>query len=113
MRGPGRKIQAENAARREARAADAGALFAATACLKTAEEAARFLRDLATPAEIEAFAERFRIAQLLDEGAHSYRDIAAETGASTTTVARVARFLREEANEGYRLVLDRMSRRRK
>ena len=85
------------------------ALFDAFAKLESGKEAARFLRDLATPGELAAFAERWRIARLLDEGHLSYREIAAKTGASTTTVGRVARFLREENHQGYRLVLDRMA----
>lgn len=86
---------------------DDQALFDAFAKLRSGDEAARFLKDLATPGELAAFAERWRIARLLDEGGHSYRDIAAATGASTTTIGRVARFLREENHQGYRLVLDR------
>ena len=82
-------------------------LFAALASLANAEEAERFLRDLATPAEIAAFSERWRIAQLLNEGRLSYREISSETGASTTTVGRVARFLKDEPHQGYRLLLDR------
>jgi TrpR-related protein YerC/YecD len=73
--------------------------------LSSPAEAARFLRDIATPAEVEAFAERWRIARLLSTGALSYREIAAETGASTTTVGRVARFLNDEPHGGYRLML--------
>ncbi len=92
------------------RAKDEKALFDAFAKLKSGAEAGRFLRDLATPAELEAFAERWRIARMLDGGGDSYRDIAAETGASTTTIGRVARFLREEKHQGYRLVLDRLRR---
>ncbi len=84
------------------------ALCEALNALESAEEAEAFLRDLATPAEIKAFAERWRIALLLDAGALSYREIAAETGASTTTVARVARFLKEEPHQGYRRLIDRM-----
>ncbi len=84
-------------------------MFDAFAKLESGKEAARFLRDLATPGELAAFAERWRIARLLDEGRLSYREIAATTGASTTTVGRVARFLREESHQGYRLVLDRMA----
>ena len=83
------------------------ALFETFTQLKSGEEAARFLTDLATPGEIDAFAERWRIARMLDTGDYSYREIAAATGASTTTVGRVARFLREESHQGYRLVLDR------
>ena len=102
MRGPKSKPSAvrQNAA--------AKALFDAFAKLEDGAEMARFLRDLATPAEIEAFAERWRIARMLDEGGHSYRDIAVATGASTTTIGRVARFLRDEPHQGYRLVLDRL-----
>jgi TrpR-related protein YerC/YecD len=107
MRGPARIENAAVSARRET---DFEELCAAFAALRDSEEAAQFLRDLATPAELEAFAERWRIARLLDEGAHSYRDIAAETGASTTTVARVARFLKEEGHRGYRLIIDRLQR---
>lgn len=106
MKGPGRGRTGD--ARR--RAADAEALYAAVASLRDKGEAARFLRDLLTPAEIEALAERWRIALLLDQGALSYREIAAATGASTTTVARVARFLREEPHQGYRLAIDRLNR---
>lgn len=102
MRGPAKR----NANLR--RDADERELFAAFAALKSTTEAARFLRDLATPAEIEAFAERWRIARLLAADELSYREIAAETGASTTTVGRVARFLREEDYGGYRLLLNRM-----
>ena len=90
------------------RAGDEKALVEAFSYLHDCMETARFLRDLATPGELESFAERWRIARMLDEGGHSYRDIAAATGASTTTIARVARFLREESHQGYRLVLDRM-----
>lgn len=105
MRGPARRNDGAG------RAKDEKALFDAFARLKSGAEAARFLRDLATPGEIEAFAERWRIARMLDEGGRSYRDIADATGASTTTVGRVARFLRKEAHQGYRLVLNRTRRR--
>lgn len=90
---------------------DEKALFEAVALLRDGKEAARFLKDLATPAELEAFAERWLIARMLDKGDSSYRDIAAATGASTTTIGRVARFLREERHQGYRLILDRITKR--
>ena len=82
-------------------------LFEAVAALQTVEEARVFLIDLATPGELSALAERWRIAQLLDRGDLSYRKIARQIGASTTTVARVARFLKNEPYKGYRLMLDR------
>jgi TrpR-related protein YerC/YecD len=87
---------------------DQDALVRALLSLDSAEEVRAFLNDLCTPAELRAFAERFKVARLLDEGTHSYRDIAMLTGASTTTVTRVARFLREMPHQGYRLVLDKL-----
>ncbi len=88
---------------------DADALARALLTLQTPQEVRAFLDDLCTPSELRAFAERFRVARLLDEGQMSYRDISERTGASTTTVTRVARFLREMPHQGYRLVLDRMN----
>lgn len=71
------------------------------------EEVEKFLIDLCTPAELRALSERWHVAQLLDKGELSYRDINAQTGVSTTTVGRVARFLNEEPHQGYRTILDR------
>ncbi len=88
---------------------DADALARALLTLQNPQEVRAFLDDLCTPSELRAFAERFRVARLLDEGQMSYRDISERTGASTTTVTRVARFLREMPHQGYRLVLDRMN----
>jgi TrpR-related protein YerC/YecD len=89
-------------------AEDRDAVAKAILTLKDAGEVRAFLDDLCTPAELRAFAERFKVARLLDEGQLSYREISERTGASTTTVTRVARFLREMPHQGYRLVLDRM-----
>lgn len=83
-------------------------LAAALLTLKTAEEVRDFLSDLCTPAEIEALEERWKLVQLLDGGNLSYRDISAKTGASTTTIGRVARFLLKERHLGYRTALDRL-----
>ena len=87
---------------------DQDVLVRALLSLDSAEEVRAFLNDLCTPAELRAFAERFKVARLLDEGQLSYRDIAMRTGASTTTVTRVARFLREMPHQGYRVVLDKL-----
>jgi TrpR-related protein YerC/YecD len=76
--------------------------------LRTRAEARAFLDDLCTPAEIRAMAERWEVARLLDEGQLSYREIAQKAGASTTTVVRVARFLKDMPYRGYRVVLDRL-----
>lgn len=85
-----------------------GSLCEALTALETVDEARAFLRDICSPAEIKALAERWRIALLLDAGGLSYREIAAETGASTTTVGRVSRFLKEEPHQGYRTIIDRL-----
>ncbi|MCB1555794.1 MAG: helix-turn-helix domain-containing protein [Alphaproteobacteria bacterium] len=84
------------------------ALYAALTDLRDAAETRAFLFDLCTPQEIVAMAERWEIARLLYAGKRSYREIAAQTGASTATVSRVARFLKSGA-DGYRMMLDRSS----
>lgn len=84
-------------------------LAAALCAVKDADEMERFLVDLCTPAELRALSERWRVAQLLDAGGTSYRDINAQTGVSTTTIGRVARFLKDEPHQGYRAVLDRQT----
>lgn len=76
--------------------------------LQTKEEAYRFLKDLCTPQELNALSERWRVCQLLADGKLSYRDIHQVTGASLTTIGRVARFLKDEHYHGYRLILNRL-----
>src|SRR6476469_11061586 len=63
------------------------------------------LSDLCTPAELRTIAERWHVARLLDQGGLPYRDIHDATGVSTTTIVRVARFLRHEPHQGYRLAI--------
>ena len=75
---------------------------------RTADEMARLLTDLCTPAEIRTLAERWHVARLLDGSELSYRDIHDATGVSTTTIVRVARFLRQEPHQGYRAAIDRL-----
>lgn len=84
-------------------------LCGALVTLDDTDEARRFLRDLCTPGEIAALSERWRIARMLAGGRLSYREISAETGASTATIGRVARFLKDEPHQGYRLLLDRLN----
>lgn len=75
---------------------------------RTAAEMGNLLADLCTPAEIRTFAERWHVARLLDDTDLTYREIHDATGVSTTTIVRVARFLRQERNHGYRKALDRL-----
>jgi TrpR-related protein YerC/YecD len=95
----------------EWRTSETDDLFEAILSLRSLDEAQRFFRDLCTLQEIETLTHRWQAAQLLDQGL-PYLEVAARTGASTTTVTRVAQWLRRGAN-GYRLVLDRRARARK
>ena|SRR5947209_5475463 len=85
-------------------------LCEAIASLRNANEAAAFLRDLCTVSELEAMAHRWQVAQLLEEGL-PYLEISRRTHASTTTVTRVAHWLRY-GEGGYRTLLARRRRRR-
>jgi TrpR-related protein YerC/YecD len=88
------------------RAALRADLCAALLTPRDADQMARLLGDLCTPAEIDSLAERWHVARLLDEARLSYREIHEATGVSTTTIVRVARFLRQESNGGYRGAID-------
>jgi TrpR-related protein YerC/YecD len=74
-------------------------LCAAVAALRTAEECRAFFRDLCTPAELQAMADRWAVVELLGRGL-PYREIQRLSGVSVTTIGRVARFLASGAG-GY------------
>ncbi len=74
--------------------------------LKNADEARRFLRDLLTPDEIDEFAKRFRTAEMLSKKV-PYSTIEKKTGLSSTTVARVSRWLNGKEG-GYRKVISKL-----
>ena len=80
-------------------------LFEAILELEDAKEVERFLRDLCTLSELQAMAHRWEVAKLLERGL-PYQEIARQTGASTTTVTRVAHWLRY-GEGGYRQALER------
>lgn len=87
---------------------DTQALFNAVLKLKNTNECERFFRDLMTHSELMEMGTRFRIAQMLDEKIpKSYLEIAKDTHVSTTTVTRVAQWLKGGMG-GYRLILDRL-----
>jgi len=90
---------------------DTAALFDAVLALRTGDEAAAFFRDLCTLRELSDLSQRWAVVRLLDHG-HPYRQIAEETGASTATITRINQWLQHGAG-GYRLVLDRLRRRRR
>ncbi|NIV18135.1 MAG: DNA-binding transcriptional regulator [Woeseiaceae bacterium] len=84
------------------------ALCRALISLETAEECRNFLRDLCTPAELQAFVDRWQVVEMLEQGL-TYRKINELTGVSVTTIGRVARFLTDGFG-GYRLAIDRNTR---
>ena len=86
-------------------------LIDAILSLRTGEEAERFFRDLCTLSELEAMTHRWQAAKHLHQGL-PYHEVARPTGASTTTVTRVAHWLRH-GEGGYRLALDRRRRSRR
>jgi TrpR-related protein YerC/YecD len=91
--------------RRQAAAEDA--LFRAVISLRTPGECRNFLRDLCTPAELQALVDRWQVVELLEQGL-TYRKIHDLTGVSVTTIGRVARFLTDGFG-GYRVAIDRTS----
>ena len=80
-------------------------LFETILSLEDPDEVEHFLRDLCTLSELQAMAHRWEVAKLVEQGL-PYLEIAKQTGASTTTVTRVAHWLRY-GEGGYRLALER------
>jgi TrpR-related protein YerC/YecD len=81
-------------------------LCAAIAALRTADECRAFFRDLCTPAELQAMADRWAVIEFLQRGV-PYREIQRITGVSVTTIGRVARFL-ANGNGGYAIAVRRL-----
>ena len=81
-------------------------LYRAILSLKTVPEAQAFFRDLLTQEEIDEFAQRWRVAQMLS-AAVPYTEIQQTTGMSSTTIARISKWLRT-GRVGYQLVLQRL-----
>ena len=81
------------------------ALYQAILTLRTADECRAFFRDLCTPTELQALADRWAVVALLQQSL-PYREIHRLTGVSVTTIGRVARYL-TAGNGGYALAADR------
>ncbi|MGH9019977.1 MAG: YerC/YecD family TrpR-related protein [Acidimicrobiales bacterium] len=64
---------------------------------------AAFLKDLCTTNELDAMGQRLQVARLVAGGV-PYQEISRRTGASTTTVTRVAHWL-NYGEGGYQVVL--------
>lgn len=84
-------------------------LFEAFKSIKNEKEFENFLKDLCTPGEIKDLQDRFLVAQYLEKGELSQRDIAKKVNCSITTVTRVARFLNQEPYKGYKTILNHLN----
>ncbi len=82
-------------------------LLEAVLALKNADEAGRFLRDLMTEKEINELANRLEVAYELSRDVQ-YNAITEDTGLSSTTIARIAKWLNGSLG-GYRLILSRLA----
>ena len=81
-------------------------LFTAILALENQSEAKKFFRDLLTEPEIIEFSNRWQAAQMLNKNI-SYAKITKNTGLSSTTVARISKWLNRGLG-GYKLILKRL-----
>ena len=81
-------------------------LFKVILSLDSEADCRKFLRDLLTEAEIKEFANRWKVARLLDKKV-PYEEITQKTGMSSTTIARIQKWL-QNGKGGYRLMLKKM-----
>lgn len=81
-------------------------LFQAILSLQTIDECKRFLRDLLTEAEIKEFSNRWKVARMLAEKVQ-YKEIEKETGMSSTTIARISKWL-ENGMQGYKNMINKV-----
>jgi TrpR-related protein YerC/YecD len=81
-------------------------LYRAILIIKNINEARRFFRDLLTADEIIEFSQRWQVAQMLAKNV-PYSVIEKETGLSSTTIARVAKWLNGRGG-GYRTIMKKL-----
>jgi TrpR-related protein YerC/YecD len=80
-------------------------LYRAILSLDNIGEAKSFFRDLLTEVEIREFTERWKVARMIAQEI-PYTKIIEQTGLSSTTVARVARWVKKGTG-GYRTIMKR------
>lgn len=85
-------------------------LMEAVLSLKKPDEMKKFLRDLLTEQELVEFGNRWQAANMLNEKV-PYSKIEKETGLSSTTIARISKWLQKGLG-GYKLVLKRLGKNR-
>lgn len=85
---------------------DAQEFFKAILSLENEDECKMFLRDLLTEAELKEFMNRWKVARLLSQKV-PYEEISKATGMSSTTIARISKWL-NNGKGGYQLLLKRL-----
>lgn len=83
-------------------------LYKAIISIDSIEECYTFFEDLCTISEIQAMAQRYHVALMLEQGV-TYSKIAEETGASSATISRVNRALNYGAG-GYKALIEKVER---
>lgn len=73
--------------------------------LKNLEDAQNFFRDLLSESELDEFATRWQAAQMLYNG-RTYVEIEQKTGLSSTTIARISKWL-HDGRGGYKKQLEK------
>ena len=81
-------------------------LIQAILAIDTADEAKSFLRDLMTEQEINEFSKRLKAAEMLTTKT-PYLIIEKETGLSSATIARVAKWLNGKTG-GYKTIINKL-----
>ena len=81
-------------------------LFQAILSLESVEECYAFFEDICTVNELLSISQRFNVGEMLLEN-RTYKDISAETGASTTTISRVNRLLNDK-DRGIEMAYERI-----
>ena len=81
-------------------------LFEAIMTLKDLDEYYAFFEDVCTVNELLSLSQRYEVARMLRQR-KTYLDIAEKTGASTATISRVNRVIKDGCN-GYQLIFDRV-----
>ena len=88
-------------------------LYDAFMVIDSEKEFNNFLYDLLTITEIKNLRDRFKVAQLLQQGNLTQREVAKKCNCSITTVTRVARFLNNEKYGGYKTILKKLENNKK
>lgn len=86
-------------------------LYRGILSLQTREECYAFFEDVCTIKELQAMAQRFRVAQQLNDS-KNYNEIQADTGASSATISRVNKCLMYGSG-GYATALQRLAEEKK